>query len=140
MKSGPIILIEDDIDDQKIMEEALGEMNVDNRLIWFPNCKAAMHYLQTTEDQPFIIFCDVNLPVQTGIEFKKEIDEDPVLRRKSIPFVFYSTSVDQWVINEAYTNLTIQGFFKKHHNFEEIKNIIRLILDYWKACKHPNTF
>lgn len=140
MKSGPIIIVEDDMDDKEIMEDALKELHVSNKLIWFKNCDDAWQYLKTTTDQPFVIFSDVNLPRQNGIEFKRQIDNDQQLRRKSIPFIFYSTAVNQQIVNEAYTQMTVQGFFQKSNGFEEMKKNIKLILDYWTACKHPNTF
>jgi response regulator RpfG family c-di-GMP phosphodiesterase len=139
MKSGPIIFVEDDIDDKEIMEEVLKELNIPNKLIWFKNADDAWHYLKTTPDQPFIIFSDVNLPKLNGIDFKRRIDYDMELRRKSIPFIFYSTAVTQQIVNEAYTQMTVQGFFQKSNGFEEMKENIKLILDYWMACKHPNT-
>ena len=108
-------------------------------MVLLDNCNDALNYLKTTADQPFVIFCDVNMPGLSGIEFKRRIDDDQQLRRKSIPFVFYSTSVDQKTVNEAYTQMTVQGFFQKKNSIEAIKNAIRLILDYWSECKHPNT-
>ena len=139
MKDGPIILIEDDLDDQEIFRDCVKELILPNDLIIFDNCPEAFIYLKVTPEQPFIIFCDVNLPVQNGIEFKRHIDEDPELRRKSIPFIFYSTSVNQATVNEAYTKMTVQGFFQKKESYHEIKSNIKLIMDYWKTCKHPNT-
>lgn len=139
MKSGPIILVEDDADDKELMEEAIKDLQIRNQLIWFKNCDKAWDYLKTTSDQPFIIFSDVNLPGQSGIDFKKQIDSDEQLRRKSIPFVFYSTAVNQHIVNEAYTQMTVQGFFQKSNGYDEMKYNLRLILDYWRACKHPNT-
>jgi CheY-like chemotaxis protein len=138
-KSGPIILIDDDSDDVEIMIEVLKEIGISNKLINFTSGPEAFKYLKTSEEQPFIIICDVNLPGETGIELKKEMDNDPQLRQKSIPFIFYSTSVNQHAVNEAYTKMTVQGFFKKGNNFTEIKKIISLVNDYWKLCKHPNT-
>ena len=138
-KSGPIIVIEDDADDESIFESVLHEIGVTNKLIWFTHCDQAFDYLKTTTDQPFIIFSDVNLPGQNGIEFKKQLDNDEELRKKSIPFVFYSTSVNQNAVNEAYTKMTVQGFFQKAHDYGEIKANIKLILDYWQTCKHPNS-
>jgi len=138
-KSGPIILIEDDPDDEGIMEEVLKEVNIDNKLLHFNNAADAFHYLKTTSEQPFIIFCDVNLPEQTGIEFKRQIDEHKELRKKSIPFVFYSTSVSQSFLDEAYTEMTVQGVFKKENSYKEIKKLIAAIFDYWQLCKHPNS-
>lgn len=139
MKAGPILLIEDDIDDQEIFREAVSELGVPNELIIFNNSIDAFNYLLQTTDQPFIIFCDVNLPLLNGIEFKRKIDSNEDLRRKSIPFIFYSTTVNQDAVNEAYTKMTIQGFFRKKESFSDIKTNIKTILDYWKECKHPNT-
>ena len=139
MKSGSIILIEDDIDDRDIFSDILKELQVPNVLNWFDNCNDAFAYLKAMDEQPFIIFSDVNLPGLNGIDFKRKIDEDPELRRKSIPFIFYSTSVDQHIVNKAYTEMTVQGFFQKKSSFAEIRTTIKLIIEYWHACTHPNT-
>jgi two-component SAPR family response regulator len=79
MKSGPIILIEDDIDDKTIFKAILKELNIPNKFTWFDNCIDSWKYLKSTSDQPFIIFCDINLPKQNGIDFKRQIDEDKLL-------------------------------------------------------------
>ena len=138
-KSGPIILIEDDVDDENIFKEVLKELGIANSLIWFTKTDEALHYLKATSEQPFIIFSDVNLPGQSGIEFKRNLDNDEELRKKSIPFVFYSTSVNQETVNEAYTKMTVQGFFQKGNSYEEIKTMIKQIIDYWQTCRHPNS-
>jgi len=139
MRSGPIVLIEDDADDKAIIEEILDDLKVKNKLLWFIKSTDALQYLITTSDQPFLIFCDVNIPGDNGIEHKRQIDQNPYLRRKSIPFVFYSTSVDQETINEVYSEMTVQGFFQKGNTYEEMKTYIRIIVDYWTICRHPNT-
>jgi len=138
MKSGPIIIIDDDADDRAIFESALEELTINNKRLWFTNCKDAFDHLRKTDEQPFIIFCDVNIPELAGIEFKRQLDKDPSLRKKSIPFIFYSTSVDQATVNEAYTQMTVQGFFQKKNRYDEVKKDIKLILEYWQECRHPN--
>lgn len=139
MKSGPIVLIDDDIDDQEVFTDIVKELGLVNALLCFDNCEDAFHYLVKTTDQPFVIFCDVNLPGMKGTEFKRQIDADPGLRRKSIPFIFHSTAINQEVVNEAYTEMTVQGFFQKKNSYDEIRENIRLIVAYWKECHHPNT-
>ena len=138
MVSGPIIIIEDDQDDREIIEEVLKELNIPNETIWFTRCENAFDYLTTHTNQPFLIFCDINLPGQSGIEFKRQIDANKELRKKSIPFVFLSTSADKKYVNEAYTEMTVQGYFQKANSYLETKNNLRAILEYWKICKHPN--
>src|SRR5262249_27629979 len=135
---GPIILIEDDADDEAIFSDILKELGVPNKVVWFSNSHDAYDYLKKTPEQPFIIFSDVNLPGENGIEFKNRIDLDRHLRQKSIPFVFYSTSTGREIVSEAYTKMTVQGFFKKGNSYEEIKQQFRIIFDYWRICKHPN--
>ena len=138
MKSGPIIIIDDDPEDRAIFESALEELTIGNKRLWFKNCKDGFDYLRKNDEQPFIIFCVINIPELAGIEFKRQIDKDPSLRKKSIPFIFYSTSVDQATVNAAYTEMTVQGFFRKKNRYDEIKKDIKLILEYWQECRHPN--
>ena len=139
MKTGPIILIDDDSDDKEVFQDILKDLKVSNPIIWFQNCDDAFSYLKTTSEQPFIIFCDLNLPGISGIECKRQIDDNEELRKKSIPFVFCSTTADQKTVNEAYTKMTVQGFFQKKNTYSELKETIRLIVAYWEECKHPNT-
>jgi response regulator RpfG family c-di-GMP phosphodiesterase len=135
---GPIILVDDDQEDEELLREALREIGIKNTLIHFDNCLTAFDYLKTTQAAPLIIISDINLPKKNGIEFKRQIDEDPYLRAKSIPFIFFSTSTDKPSVDTAYKELTVQGFFSKPISFEELKRIIKIIMDYWKECKHPN--
>ena len=137
--SGPIIVVEDDLDDQTILEEAIRDSGTTNEILFFSNGPVAYDFLKTTEKQPFLILSDINLPLQTGIQFKKSIDDDQYLRKKSIPFIFFSTSVDSTAVTRAYVELTVQGFFRKSSSYEELKRVIRLIMDYWKHCRHPNS-
>ena len=136
---GPIIMIDDDKDDQEILLDVVNDLQLPNKLIFFDKGTDAFHYLKTNTEQPLVIFSDINLPQQSGVEFKRQIDNDPDLRKKSIPFIFFSTYIDKKVVDIAYKELTIQGFFQKSGNYEELKNTIRLIVDYWKICKHPNS-
>jgi CheY-like chemotaxis protein len=138
-KFGPIVIVEDDFEDEDIFQDVLKDLDVKNKLVWFRHTKDAFDYLKTTNEQPFIIFSDVNLPGQNGIEFKRQIDADHQLRQKSIPFVFYSTSVDRENVTKAYTEMTIQGFFQKKNSFDKIKETLKLVFDYWEICKHPNS-
>jgi|SRR5690606_22171462 len=138
MKSGPIVIVEDDVDDKDVLSEILKDLKVQNKLVWFNRSDYAFQYLLNTKEQPFIIISDVNMPGQNGLEFKKQIDSNPELRKKCIPFIFYSTAAEQEDVNIAYLQMTVQGFFKKGHSFSETSKQIKLILDYWKNCWHPN--
>ena len=138
MTTGPIILVEDDEDDVAIFSDVLTDLDIPNRLITFIKPADAYHFLVNNDEQPFIIISDVNLPGMSGLEFKNKLDHNEKLRKKSIPFVFYSTSAEKKYVDEAYLHLTVQGFFLKGHSIKEIKNQLRIIFEYWKICRHPN--
>lgn len=138
-KHGPIILIENDADDRELFGTTLQDLEVENQLRSFPNCMEALNYLTTTQEKPFIIFCDINMPLMTGLDFKRTIDTDPYLRKKSIPFIFYSTSAEQKDVDTAYMEMTIQGFFEKPFSYLDIRKRVKSILDYWENCRHPNS-
>lgn len=138
-RRGPIISIEDDVDDQFLIKNIIEELDIKNEVIFFENGMQALMYLETTQEQPFVIICDINMPIMNGLELRDRIEKNDYLRRKSIPFIFLTTADDPRVINIAYS-ATIQGFFKKETNFAELKSRFRTIYDYWQASLHPNNF
>lgn len=134
---GPIVLVEDDEDDSDMFIEVFRSLNIGNSIKLLKTGIEAYEFLIKTPDQPFLIFCDINLPAMNGFELRQKIQENERLRKKSIPFVFLSTTASPEAVNKAY-DLTVQGFFKKPATFGEIENIFRMIIDYWKQCRHPN--
>jgi CheY-like chemotaxis protein len=136
-KNGPLIIVEDDPDDQEIIREVVESLGISNTLLLFTDGFEALTYLQTTTDQPFLILCDINLPKLNGLELREEINADDRLRRKSVPFVFFSTNASRDAVAKAY-DLTVQGFFVKSHTLQELRDILSLIINYWSHCKHPN--
>jgi len=139
-KPGHIIIIEDDQDDTEILTEIMSQLNVENKIICFDNCDEAFAYLRKSKDSIFFIISDINLPKKTGLELKHDIDKDPVLRKKSIPFILYSTAAIAKDVDDAYANLNIQGFFKKECDYNLIKKNIKIILDYWSVCLKPGLY
>jgi CheY-like chemotaxis protein len=107
-KPGPIILIEDDTDDQEMIGKAIREAGANNEIIVLINGAEALEFLRVNTVQPLLILCDVNMPKLNGIELKMRIDANPELRKKSIPFVFFTTSANKMAVTLAYTKMTIQ--------------------------------
>lgn len=135
--NGPIVCIEDDDDDQHLMSVAIQELHVANELRFFTDGQAAFHYLETTTEKPFLILCDINLPLMNGIELRQQLNQNEYLRRKSIPFLFVSTAANPTLVRTAYDE-TVQGYFKKPDTYAGLKDQLQLILAYWSACLHPD--
>ena len=136
-KAGPIIFIEDDIDDQEVFSEIINALGYKNECLFFSDGEKALLYLADTNVKPFIIFSDINMPKLTGMELREKIHENEDLRLKSIPFLFFTTSAEQDHVVHAYSK-SVQGFFIKPHNYSEIKETIRSIVEYWNRCVSPN--
>jgi CheY-like chemotaxis protein len=137
-KNGPIILIEDDLEDQEMTKEVIVEIGITNTIVCFTSCTDAYKYLSTNlHIQPFIILSDINLPKMNGIDLKHMINANESLRSKSIPFIFYSTSGDKQTVSKAFEE-QVQGYFIKDFSVNDIKENLKLILTYWQKCRHPN--
>jgi CheY-like chemotaxis protein len=94
-KNGPIVIIEDDIDDQEIMIEIFTELPCDNEVLFFGDGEKALEYLTDTDIEPFLILSDINLPKLNGMELREKVYNNEDLRLKSIPYLFFSTSADK---------------------------------------------
>jgi CheY-like chemotaxis protein len=136
-RSGPIIIIDDDADDRDILIEAIEELDIPNEIKCFANGNDALYYLYDTPEQPFLIICDINMPVLSGLDFRRKVMESDRIKKKSIPFIFLSTSSRKEAIEDAY-DMMVQGFFKKPNTIEEIKMILSTTINYWRVCLHPN--
>ena len=134
---GPIVIIEDDIDDQNFFQEAFKSLNYPNDVIFFWDGETAIKYLTETEVEPFIIFSDINMPILNGIELREKIHQNDQLRLKSLPFLFFSTSAEQKHVVDAYSK-SVQGYFVKPSSFQDLKDTLKVILEYWLKCVSPN--
>ena len=135
----PIVVIDDDADDYEILKGAIWHINIQNDVVWLQATEYVIEYLLKMPVQPFIIFCDINMPKMNGLALKQQIDDNTILRRKSIPFIFYSTRSDKDFVDKAYKELNIQGFFRKGTEIQDIYRTLKLIIEYWDTCIHPNS-
>jgi len=136
MKRGPII-IEDDPDDKLLFKEVFEELEIKNELKFFDQAQQMIDYLLETKDTPFIILTAVDLPQINGTELRQIINDNEHLRKKAIPFIFLTTHTDPTTVKNAY-NLMVQGYIEKDINYDNLKNSIKVIINYWELCKHPN--
>lgn len=136
LKNGPIIIVEDDKDDQELFEEVIAELNVPHIIRFFDSCKTAFNYLLTTLERPFMIISDINVPGMSGLEFLNSINQTSSIKEKSIPFLFLTTSSDPCSINQAY-QMSAKGFFVKPLSLQELKQLFRMIVNYWTMARRP---
>ncbi|MEO6541345.1 MAG: response regulator [Ferruginibacter sp.] len=136
-KLGPIIVIEDDEDDQDIFRKVFATFNTPNEVIYFNDGEIAYEYLLSSRDQPFLIISDINMPKLNGIELREKVQNNEQLKLKCIPYLFFTTAADQKNVIDAYSK-SVQGFFTKPDSYQELERVIGNIIDYWKDCHAPN--
>ena len=136
--SAPIIIIDDDEEDQYFFTTILQKLLPQRECFTFHSGDDALHYLKTTQVRPFLIITEVKLRKMDGLELRRQIELDPELKEKAIPFIFFSHPVHLHDVKEAY-ELPIQGYFEKASNMKKVEQQLKSIVDYWQACLHPNS-
>ena len=138
-KNGEIIIIEDDLDDQLMLEEVFKSLNYQNKRLYFGDGLAALEYLHRVGTLPFLILSDINLPKLDGFELRDKLRTDASLNLRCIPYLFFSTAINQKMVINAYS-VSAQGFFVKPNTYEELEETIKVIYEYWQKCAAPNNF
>jgi len=138
-KNGPVIVIEDDLDDQEFLKIVFDKLNYINEIKYFSDGQEALNYLNQTAVVPFLILSDINMPKLDGFELRRKLKTDADLQLKCIPYLFFSTALNQKAVIDAYS-LSVQGFFVKQSSLSELEKTITVIMEYWKRCAAPNNF
>src|SRR5918993_789576 len=138
-KNGPVIIIEDDPDDQEFLTEIFQRLNYQNKILFFFDGQEALDHIDTTDELPFLILSDINMPKLNGFALREKLKTDAKLNIKCIPYLFFSTAVNQKSVIDAYS-LSVQGFFVKQPSMTELEKTISAIMEYWRRCAAPNDF
>jgi CheY-like chemotaxis protein len=138
-KKGPVIIIEDDEDDRFILTEIFTKLNYPNEVIFFSGGEKALEFLNKAETIPFLILSDINMPKLDGFALRNKLRQDEKLAIKCIPYLFFSTALNEQAVIDAYST-SAQGFFVKPASVNEIEETISIIMEYWYKCAAPNNF
>jgi CheY-like chemotaxis protein len=138
-KTGPIVIIEDNKGDQRLLEEIFKNLDFGNVLLFFTNGLEALEYLNKTDQTPFLIISDINMPHISGFELRSKIHENAALSLKCVPFLFFSTGADKKSVSDAY-GMSVQGFFRKPMDVNDLERTMKKIVEYWKECIAPSDY
>ena len=139
-KTGPIIVIDDDKDDCDIINTVYSNLKYQNKLLTFTKGREALEYLQLGDIQPFIIISDIYMKEISGFELRAMIHSDENLRIKCIPYLFFTSGdATSHLVTTAYS-MSIQGFFQKPTTYDEMRDLLVHIIEYWKRGMTPGRF
>jgi chemotaxis family two-component system response regulator Rcp1 len=128
-----ILLVEDNLADARLTQEALREAKVRNRLWHVTDGVEAMTFLQrqgpyTQVPRPDLILLDLNLPRKDGRQLLAELKSDERFRR--IPVVVLTSSEAEEDILRAY-NLAANCYVTKPVDLDQFLRVIRAIEEFW---------
>jgi CheY-like chemotaxis protein len=136
---GPILVLDDDADDHAIIKMICSNIGVCSSITFFFEAQHLIDFLKTSNEDPFMILCDINMPMVNGFELREELWKDVTLRKKTTPFIFFSTSASKTQVERAF-DLSVHGFFLKGNNLAQMEKRLRIIFEYWLESKSPNSF
>ncbi len=93
-QNGPIIIIEDDSDDQDFLKEIFQKLKYPNELLFFTDGEKAFDFLTSGKIVPFIILSDINMPKLNGFELRNKLKKDADLATKCIPYLFFGKAIN----------------------------------------------
>ena len=128
-----ILLVEDNLGDARLTQEALREARVSNHMSLVRDGVEALAFLRreggfASAPRPDLILLDLNLPRKDGREVLAEIKGDERLRR--IPVVVLTVSQADEDILRAY-NLNANCYIAKPVDLEQFIKVVRSIEDFW---------
>ena len=139
-KPAVILLVEDDLGDQKLIKQSFSREHIANELIIVDCMEKAMEYLERSRlgdkgcPVPDLILLDLNMPGMGGRELLKAIKADPEF--DVIPVVILTTSDSEEDIIESF-RLQAAGYVRKPITLEGFQKAVTDLADYWFViCKH----
>ncbi len=128
-----ILLIEDSEGDVRLVQEALKEGKLHNRLFVVRDGVEGMDFLlkrgkYQTAIRPDLILLDLNMPKKDGREVLAEIKQHEDLKR--IPVVILTTSNSEADILKTY-NLHANCYIVKPLNLDDFIRVVRSIESFW---------
>jgi CheY-like chemotaxis protein len=134
-----ILLVEDDLADQKLVKTSLRNEKLANDLYIVQTGEEGLDFLHHRGNysngtpQPDLILLDLNMPGMGGKEFLRQVKQEEQL--KQIPVVILTTSDAERDIIDSY-RLQASGYVHKPVTLEEFKEGMKKLKEYWFVlCK-----
>lgn len=138
----PILLVEDNADDEALTLRAFNKNGIQNPLAVARDGVEALDYLFCTglhagrdsSIKPVLILLDLKLPKLNGIEVLRQIRSHE--SSKLIPTVILTTSKEEDDLIKSYS-LGANSYIRKPVDFTEFMEVVRQVGVYWLMLNEP---
>lgn len=128
-----ILLVEDDSIDAKAFTRAMEKLKIGNPVSLARDGVEGLEKIKTLP-RPNLVILDINMPRMNGLEFLRNLRQDPDLR-DTIVFVLTTSNDDQDKF-EAY-NLHVAGYMLKSDMGNSFVRAVSLVDNYWQVVEFP---
>jgi two-component system, response regulator len=136
MKNSPILLVEDNADDELLTTRAFKKNGILNEVVVARDGVEALDYLFGTGTHkgrdmtqwPQVILLDLNLPRLSGLDVLRRLRGDE--RTRSLAVVVLTSSKEEEDIVRSY-ELGANGYVRKPVDFEAFNEAVRTLGLYW---------
>ncbi len=135
MKQNPILLVEDNPDDQKLALRAFKKSQFVNDIIVANDGVEALDYLlardayeKQSNPLPKVVFLDLKLPKKNGLDVLKEVRGNE--RTRYLPVVILTSSKEEEDMVSSY-RLGANSYVRKPVDFNEFVDAIGHLSLYW---------
>ncbi|MBU3070981.1 response regulator [Aestuariicella sp. G3-2] len=125
-----IVFVDDDLDDQYLLMQAIKEIKPRVQLSFFDSGFAFLDQLEVLikAPEPILVLLDLNLPPMGGLDILKQLRSKAATR--GLPVVIYSTSSSSRDIQEAYEQ-GANTFLVKPSRHSDAVTMMQTLCDYW---------
>jgi two-component system, response regulator len=141
MTSQPILLVEDNPDDEALTLRAFRKSNISNEIVVARDGAEALAYLFPSGDgdghdapRPALILLDLNLPKVGGLEVLRRLQADA--RTQVIPVVVLTSSKLEEDILDSYRS-GANAYVRKPVKFSDFADAVRALGVFWLLLNEP---
>jgi CheY-like chemotaxis protein len=140
MTSQPILLVEDNPDDEALTLRAFEKSNISNEVVVARDGAEALAYLFPADGdgygvpRPALILLDLNLPKVGGLEVLRKMQADA--RTRVIPVVVLTSSKQEEDILDSYRS-GANAYVRKPVKFSDFADAVRALGVFWLLLNEP---
>jgi CheY-like chemotaxis protein len=137
MLDGPVLLVEDDVSDFRLIQRAFAKIKTGVPMIRLTQGDEAVSYLagdapyenRSLHPIPSVILLDIKLPRRSGFEVLEWIrTQESALKR--LPIIMLTSSNHEVDVNKAY-ELGVNSYLVKPSNSSELEQLVSKFQNYW---------
>ena len=135
MPKYPVLLVEDNSDDELLILRSLKTANLENEIVVARDGAEALDYLfasgayaDRAPELPVVVLLDLKLPKIDGLEVLRRIRADE--RTKRLPVIVLTSSDEDQDVIESY-RLGANSYVQKPVKFDEFSSTVRELGLYW---------